>query len=445
MSILKKVVSEAIASTLRKSPVAGGPNRRAKAQAVGGNADQKTGHPTPTRASESGMKVVILNWKAGENDPFTIVNAAIRQHLRARGKNVEVIEIFEGNWPTRLAELAVGGVEFAITRQGLGSHAPVGDQGESLWDLLRIPLICIHADHPCHMPLNHQLDSRYCLHLYTNGEFARYSNHHFRRAHSASVIDIPQLFREPRLERRVGDYFVFAKNINDPVDTENFWRQQSEKRVFDAYMMAAETLQARIVSEPYVEIHEVLDDLIATHDMEWLSPAINPDGYHRYHSQLDHYVRSYKSIAAVTAVGEFPVRIYGRGWDRIAQRSAASHVFEAGRNMADSQSLYYTRFGLIDVSPAKLLHDRARRAMVNGSPFLSSANLEDTFADMGRFQQLFFSFRPDDLREKCAAVVVDPEGHRAVAQQFADAYDERFRVEDFVNRIDDLAKVARTS
>ena len=115
------------------------------------------------------------------------------------------------------------------------------------------------------MPLNHQLEGRYCFHLYTNAEFARYSNRHFRRTRSASVIDIPQLHREPHLGRRAGDYFVVAKNIKDPLDTEQRWRQQLDKPVFDAYMMAAETLKSRLTRESYVEIHDVLDELIAEH------------------------------------------------------------------------------------------------------------------------------------------------------------------------------------
>ena len=90
---------------------------------------------------------------------------------------------------------------------------------------------------------NHELESRYCFHLYTNAEFARYSNRHFRRARGASVIDIPQVHCESRLERRTGDYFVFAKNINDPLDTERMWQRELNKSEFDAYMMAAETLK----------------------------------------------------------------------------------------------------------------------------------------------------------------------------------------------------------
>jgi hypothetical protein len=292
------------------------------------------------------------------------------------------------------------------------------------------------------MPLNHQLEGRYCFHLYTNAEFARYSNRHFRRTRSASVIDIPQLHRESRLGQRAGDHFIVAKNVDDPLDTERRWRQQLDKSVFEVYMLAAETLKSRLLLESYVEIHDVLDHLIAAHRPEWLSSAANLEGYHQYHSQLDHYVRSHKTISAVAALREFPLRIHGRGWDRIAQDSPASHVFESGRKMANSQDLYYTRFGLVDVSPSKGLHDRTRRAMVNGGAFLSSANLEDSFADIEQYAPLFFTFRTDELAEKCAAVVSDPEGHLAMAQQFAHTYHNRFHFRDFVNRLDQLAKLA---
>jgi hypothetical protein len=439
MSILKQVLVEAFASIFRRSaPPSARPDEGVSVTPAPG----KSSRPTSASTRDAGMKVVILNWKEGENDPFTVVNSTIRQHLQACGKNVDVIEISDADWAARLADLASNGVEFAFTWQGLGSPATVGDRGESLWERLKIPLICVHGDHPSHMPANHQLDSRYCFHLYTNADSARYSNRYFRRKRGASVIDIPQLHHEPRLQQRNGDYFVVAKNIYDPILTEKAWQEKLEKRIFDAYMMAAETLKARIARERYVEIHDALDDLIAQRGMEWLDPAVNLTAYHAYHSQLDHHLRSHKTVTAVTALRDFPVRVYGRGWDRIARTAPASHVFMPGRNMADSQELYYTRFGLVDVSPSRALHDRTRRAMVNGTGFLSNANLEDCFADIARFDPLFFSFGDNGLPKKCAAVMQDPEGHRALAEEFADTYHNRFHFRDFVNRLDTLAKLA---
>jgi len=404
-------------------------------------------HPTagPHAASRSGgMKVVILNWKEGENDPFTYVNRTMSAHFGAWGKNVEIIEICDRDWIDQLARLLPSGVEFAFTWQGLGSRTMSVDGGQNLWDQMRVPLVCLHADHPSHMPLNHELESRYCFHLYTNADFARYSNRHFRRTRGASVIDIPQLFREPRLSARTGDYFVFAKNINDPTFVEGNWQQSLDKRVYGAYMAAVEALKARLATEPYVELHDVLDELITQPGLEWLSHPANIGVYHQYHSWLEHYFRSYKSVAAVTALRDFPLRVYGRGWERIARTAPPSQKFEPGHSMADSQHLYYSRFGLVDVSPSKLLHDRTRRAMVNGTGFVSSANLEDLFADIGRFTSLFFDFRANDLQEKCAAAMHDPEGHRELAEQFASAYHNQYRISDFVTRIDDLVKSVPT-
>src|SRR5262249_56676171 len=127
---------------------------------------------------------------------------------------------------------------------------------------------------------------------------------------------------------------------------------------------------------------------------------------------------NFKSITAVMSIPDLPLRIYGRGWESVAKRARSLHAFEQGQNMADSQGLYYSRFGLIDISPSKGLHDRTRRAMANKTGFLSSANLEDSFPDIDSFEPLFFSFGTDTLAEKCAAVTRDPDGHREVAGRF---------------------------
>lgn len=426
MGILKRALSEAFA-VLRRRPTADGMGVR---KAV----------PHTVDAARQGMRVVILNWRRGENDPFSVVNTTMREHLRACGKNVELMETAADEWPQRIAEFVPSGIEFVLTWQGLGSQVRVGDSGVSLWDHLGIPLICLHGDHPSHMPPNHLLESRYCFHLYTNAEFARYSNRHFRRLRSASLIDIPQVHRDPRLSSISGDHFVVAKNITDPLDTEELWREKLDEPTFGAYMAAAEVLKSRIAQVAYVEMHEVLDDLISENDWQWLRPDADGPAYHQYHSQLDLYMRSYKSVAVVTALREFPLRVYGRGWERTAQGAPTSHLFAPGRNMADSQELYYSRFGLVDISPSKGLHDRARRAMANGVGFLSSANMEDNFPDIARFGGLFFDFRERELTEKCSTVMADPEAHREVARRFADRYHSTYHFKQFVIRLETLAR-----
>lgn len=443
MSILKRVLTEAISSLggrssaeTSKTPVGVQPPANVETMSAITIRQSTTARP--------GLKAIILNWNRGENDPFSVVNATIRQHFVACGKNVEVVEVSAPDWADRIAEHASSGIDFAFTWQGITSATKVktSEGEESLWDFLRIPLICVHGDHPSHMPLNHELESPYCFHLYTNADFARYSNRHFRRMRSASVIDLPMLHREPRLEQRLGDFFVIAKNVDDPTTTEDLWRQKLDRQSFDAHMAAAETLKFRLTQESYVELHDVLDELIEQRNFTQLHPSVNADAYHFFHSRIDHYMRSYRSILALAAMREFPVRIYGRGWDRVASAAPKSHVFEPGRDMANSQELFYSRYGIVDISPSKWLHDRTRRALANESGFLSSANPTDRIADTEPHERLFYSFKEGDLAAKCANVMSDPDGHVDAARRFARLYHQTFHFTNFVDRIDQLVALA---
>lgn len=385
------------------------------------------------------MKTLILNWKNGENDPFSVLNRAVERHLRACGKLTAVLQLTDAGWAGQIAEALAEGVDYVYTWQGIGSTARVSETGESFWDRVRVPLICVHGDHPAHMPANHQLESRYCFHLYTNADFARYSNRHFRRQRSAAVIDIPQLFVEPQAERFEGDHFVIIKNVDDPALVEAQWRQTLDGRTAAAYLAAAETLKARLRAERCVDIHDVLDALIDEADWQWLAPAHDARAHHAYHSALDFYVRSWKSIAALTALAEFPVHVYGRGWERAAGQAAPRHRFFPGRAMADTAPLYASRYGLVDVSPSKVLHDRTRRAMVLGTGFLSSADLADRLHGFERWSALFYDFRPDALAARCAAVMADPDAHLARCRRFAAEYHDTFHFRHFVARLDGLA------
>ncbi len=289
-------------------------------------------------------------------------------------------------------------------------------------------------------PTNHELESRYCFHLYANADFARYSNRMFRRTRSASVIDIPQVHRERRLEGKTGDHFVFAKNIDDPLHTEEMWQRDLSKLEVDVYMMAVETLKSRIAREAYVEMHDVLDDLIAEQRMELrLDPEADATAYHQYHRQLDRYMRSHKSIAVVSSLREFPVHIYGRGWDRIAQTASGVPRVRARQEHGRQ--------------PGALLHAvwHHRRKSVqgparpdppgDGQRLRVSVEREPRGHVCGHraIRSLFFSFRSGELPEKCAGGGRSGARHQ-MAHRFGVRYHDRFHFRDFVNRLDHLAK-----
>lgn len=389
------------------------------------------------------MRTVILSWNGGENDPFTVMNAALARHLRACGKDVEIVELSDPDWVVRIADLCPAGIDFALTWQGMGSatEVDVNEGRRNYWELMRVPLICIHGDHPSHNPVNHQVEGRYCFHLHTDPEFAHYSNRHFRKTRSAGLIDMPALHQEPPLNWPAGgDCFVMAKNIVDPVDIEEAWRKRFDRSFFEYHMAALETLRARIDGETHVDVHRTVDEFLGEAAIAEIMANSGPDVFHEFHSRMDYYARNYRSVRALAAIKEFPVKVHGRGWERIARSAPRSHTFLPGLNMAESQALFYTRFGIVDISPASVLHDRTLRAMANGTGFLSSASPRGLFHDSGKFSRLFFSIGDGDLAAKCAAVMADPAGHRSLAGDFAAAYFDKFHVRRFVNTLDLLAK-----
>ena len=385
------------------------------------------------------MKTVILNWKEGENDPFTEVNRSLEEMFRRCGKTTHILQITDPTWAEQLGQLAIDGIDFVFTWQGLGSNIVLADNGDSIWELLKVPLICVHGDHPAHMPANHAFESKYCFHLYINTDFARYSNQHFRSKRSAYAIDLPKIFFEKPLEITGDKVFHIIKNIRHTDAIEAEWAKALPDFALKAFLQTAETLKNRIKTEPYVEIHEVMDDLAAVEAWDWLEERQNSGLLHRYHSGLDFYVRSYKSMLLLGELHDVPLKIYGRGWDSLKANAPKHWTFYEGMAMADSQQLYYSYYGIIDVSPFKRLHDRSHRAMDNGQPFLSSAYLEGNFNGVEAYRDLFFDFRPGQLRGKCEVVMAKPEAHRELAREFAQRYHDTFHFQDFVNRLDTLA------
>jgi hypothetical protein len=113
--------------------------------------------------------------------------------------------------------------------------------------------------------------------------------------------------------------------------------------------------------------------------------------------------------------------------------------------MKDSQKLYYSEYGILDVSPSKRLHDRTRRAMVNQRGFLTSANLEDSFEDLQPHASLFYDFREGQLRTQCEAVMMNPQRHHERARDFAHLYHQTFHFRGFVNRFETLARQVKQS
>lgn len=387
------------------------------------------------------MLVVILNWKDGENDSFSPFNQALENYLDASGKCTKVVQLTDEDWPGQIVALKKNGIDFVFTWQGLGTRQTMKDGQQSFWDTVQVPLISLHGDHPCHMPGNHAFESPFCTHLYTNREFSQYANTHFRKQSRSIFIEHPLFNLDIPFDIKGPDCFVLAKNITSPMEMENKWKIELNKQLFDFCMRATEILKFQLSSSQFVDVHSIVDELIMTYHFDVLYPHVNLPAYHAIHSQLDFYCRNFKSVSILELLEDVPLHIYGRGWDYYSNKNNPNHQFFKGKNSIDSQELYYSKFGIIDISPSATgLHDRTYRAIRNGTPFLSSGYMPGFLPEMIRYDSLFYTFNKSDLRHKCENIMSNPTTHIEISGEFSYLYQMQSRPAEFVWKLDSIAR-----
>ena len=384
------------------------------------------------------MKVVILNWSEAENNPFEFSSKNYTELLEQGGREVVMLELTDKSWREQLLALKAEGVEFVLSFQGLGTNHYAN--GINFWDVIKLPIVCLHGDHPAHWPKNQNLDSRYCLHLYANAEWAQYANQHFHKKFAASVGARSLFPPEPPEDAPQGDFFVMAKNIKAPEIFEHHWKTDHPAHVSKAMLGAAAVLRDALrTSAQYVRVHELIDDYVESENIEFMKAKINPVFSHSVHSQLDFYVRNFNAVRALEELHDVPLNVYGKGWDKLNTPRSSKHTFHPGKSTEDSRALYNSRFGLVDISPAQGLHDRAKRAMSNRSSFACNAAMDFQY-EPHRFPSIFFKLQSGSLRQIAEVIMADPASHRAACAEFAALYQTLHKPQDFLTRVENFAR-----
>jgi len=387
------------------------------------------------------MLVVLLNWKTGDNDAFTYFNQTIAGYLEACGKPTVTIQLTDKDWDKQILALKENGIDFVFTWQGLGTRLKVNNPTQSFWEFHKIPIISLHGDHPCHMPPNHSLESRYCTHLYGTREFCQYSNRHFRRKTRAIFIDAPPLSQETPLPGRSGNHFVIMKNITPPSVLEDQWKCELDMRTFGFYMAITEIMRQQLYVGEHPDIHSLVDELIRIQGFVELLLPDNSARYHEMHSDLETWARNAKTVRVINLLKDVPLEIYGEGWESFAAMGRSNHRYFPGRRLEESGPLYYSRYGVIDITPSRTgLHDRTSRAMRNETSFFTSGYLPDFVPNMKKFDSLFYDFGPNGIREKCESIMSNPGHHNELSREFGFLYQTIASPSQFVWRLDSLAR-----
>lgn len=384
------------------------------------------------------MKIIILKWTHGENDPFSGHAKLLQDYLRNFGRCAEIIDLNDPEFYKKIDSFHANGIDFVISLQGVGTNfnIRIDEQEKNLWQALNIPVICTHADHPSHCPANHQLDNVNFRHLYMDESACYFSNKYFRKKTAASMITLPPLDTFDSEKKRDGKYFVFPKNVNHPNEFKQDWKDNLNPPLRDFLMSFISDLETNILSESgYFDFHENLDQAFIDNGAHSVFLPENFEGLNYFHSQVDMYARNYKSVFLLNSLKDFPVKIFGRGWDFAKKDKNPKHEFFDGLDSDKSRDLYFSEYGILDISPFKGFHDRSLRAIANRTSFFSNAIIDEIGFDTRDYSSLFYNFCLNDIEDKCASISRNPAAHNERSRSFSFEYGKSKRKQDFMDSL----------
>ncbi|MBD8528965.1 MULTISPECIES: hypothetical protein [unclassified Massilia] len=393
------------------------------------------------------MSIVIINWRGGENDPFTYFSECAKRAFEQMGRPTHIVNL-DDSLMNALADINNKGIDFVILWQGVGSQIGATDtDATTLWDQLKVPVLCYHGDHPCHMPGNHKAMSPWVQHIYSVASFAMFANMHYPRETTATFYQTPVWFEDGVQGRFEGDFFVLPKNLDDLDTTLDGWRGATERRVASFLLNAADAIIGEFRNGNRTNHHDIIDGMLDPEMMAALREDLQSTELAvrvHIHMLLDKIYRNMVAEHIVNDLADVPLKIYGRGWERFRLRQNRHHEFLAFDAMSDNAFQFASRYGIIDAAPiGDALHDRTLRAMGNRSGFLMGSNWAyETFLG-GDYGELFFDGAPGGLRARAERVMQSPDAHRARCREFARDYQQQFPLFAFVKYLEGMSDMVK--
>jgi hypothetical protein len=376
------------------------------------------------------VKILLLNWAGGENDPFTFFFEHLAEQFSDVGCTTHTVNLANGSWKEVIGVLEQR-IDLAICFQGVGSSISIPPSNQNIWEMFRIPLISLHGDHPSHNPANHSVDNGFVKHIYLSPSLNHYSDRYFHRRFPSFFLRPPVIFKQSLINDFSGDYFVFPKNLDDVKETIDSWKTKYPPNVASLLTETASEIIRECDIGGKEDHHVTIDRVLERHGFE-AKTADDMALFHSIHGLLDKIYRNHVAETVVNELKDFPLVIYGRGWDKFQKNRPSSHEFRQFTKLSDGESQYASNFGVIDVAANRdRLHDRTLRAISHGSGFLNNSQVD--FGEMfgQSFDGLFYTCEPGSLQDRAERVLQNPKLHREACIEFGRLYAQHFGFYNF--------------
>ena len=350
-------------------------------------------------------RILILRWTGSAYDSLGGLLEQMAQEMVAMGHRVVLFTAGGQDWPNRLASLLQqGDVAFALSMSGIGIDFVLPAKG-LLWEAAKVPMFNWSCDHPCYYPSRHGIRSRFLLHGYVFPDHAQYNIRHLNPNGMAFAVHIGMPPRSlfaaapvPLAERN--GRLIFSKSGADTNAIEANWRQRLpsvQQILFDA----AEELFHRSTAD-FVPV------LQRVGETQGLLLDGNNDLTLTLIRELDAYIRFRRSNLVVQSLLQYPMDVFGTGWEHIDWDGARA-VFRGALTWRSALAQLPPYLGCLSINPLveHSVHDRVFFALAAGVAPITDGNAFSR-AHLPGLERYCFDFSPERIVQAVEAVLADP-------------------------------------
>ena len=375
--------------------------------------DQNSGFSLQDIRQAEGGCIIVLT-AASEGNALEELNRLIIAPFETSASRIELININNPEWISRLKDCLEHPVWFAASYFGIGQNIPAtAKDGRilNLWEAAGIPFIRFYGDIPAYFPDRH-------VAVFGNSINAYYGDRHlafYRRWFTNPALSLlsppllldknPLPIDEIDIDNKAAGKIIFPKNGNSPHQLIDYWKSTLPSKLLSVLIGAAEDS----ISKDRIDTDYPMDDLIIEHFARFnIDISAEPAVLCFMVAQLDDYVRRIKSTMIAEALLDLPVEIRGTSWEHV-NFAGKKATYVRNSSYANTQALIDRVPAIIDMSPnlQNAPHDRICRAIGRGTAFLTNKQrfLEGLVPNSERFM---FSFEPKAIRDLIEYYVFNP-------------------------------------
>ena len=352
-------------------------------------------------------RILVLRWTGSAYESLGGFLGLVARELRELQHDVTIFSLEGQGWGRNLVGLLeTEQFDFALTMSGIGIEATVPGKGP-VWDVAKLPLFNWNCDHPCYFPPRHAARSRFILHGYVYPDHAQYNIQHLNPNGMAFAVHMGMparhIFRGAPLPLAARNgRIVFTKSGRNSNAIAAGWQDRAPP-LRDILLAAAEELlhQDTAVFVPVLQRIAEPHGLVLAANGELMLSLVR---------ELDDYIRFRRGDMVMRALLDYPVDVFGTGWDHIPWDQARSAKFHGALPWQSAAVEHLpTYLGSLSINPLveQSLHDRVFFALAAGVAPLSDDN---AFARtrMPSLQPYCFDFTPGRIAAAADALLSDP-------------------------------------